>query len=64
MCVQQHNIGEESKISKIWAGYIGADITEHIQWNYPKQFGLIQVKNTRVTLAHKLLTIALIFFKF
>lgn len=57
MCVQQHNIEEESEI---WAGCISADITKHNLKAFFKTSCLVQVENKKATFAHELLTTALL----
>lgn len=57
MCVQQHNIEKEPEN---WAGCIGAEISKRNVMSLAKSSGLLQVKNKIVTLAHELLTTALL----
>lgn len=57
MCVQQHNIEKEPEN---WAGCIGAEISKRNVMSLAKSSGLLQVKNKVVTLAHELLTTALL----
>lgn len=56
MCVQEHACEEEPET---WAGKINAKITKQNLMDLAKTSGLLQVENTKATLAHELLTTAL-----